>query len=148
MPSGHDLSSTVGHILAVSVRLTDTTSREDTRPAPGHGRLRWTHLYVDGTVRANSWLLAESWWAESFAPPSLRDLALWGTSVLPRTIGSHLGVALARTCRRWSAARLRMTPKVLARTGSLLLGMIASLGAMILLFGLLVIGLIPNPAVR
>ena len=44
-----------------------------------------------GKIEKNSWLLVESWWAETFATPRFVDLARWGLLVVPWTFASHMG---------------------------------------------------------
>jgi hypothetical protein len=46
------------------------------------------------------WLVAESWWAESFAPPSFNDLAIWGFFAMPWSLQSHFGARCRRSLRR------------------------------------------------
>jgi hypothetical protein len=57
--------------------------------APAH--TEW-HLQVrqdNGEFRKSKWLLAESWWAETFAPAGWRQTILWAIQVAPLMILLH-----------------------------------------------------------
>lgn len=72
-----------------------------------------------------------------------------GLGVLPRTIGSHLGVRVHRAAGRWRQERSAWSLAVLlGRFGVLLLGLFASLPALALLGLMLLVGLLPIPSLR
>jgi len=146
-----DISQRVGDTLAVAVRLTGATGGQAAENEPSHVRLELVHVHLDeqATTTRTAWLLAEAWWAETFAPPSFGDLARWGLGVLPRTIGSHLGVRVHRAAGRWRDERSAWSLAVLlGRFGVLLLGLFASLPALALLGLMLLVGLLPIPSLR
>jgi hypothetical protein len=145
------ITQKVGDTLAVAVRLTEGTGGQADEHEPPHARLEWVHVHLNeqATTTRTAWLLAESWWAETFAPPSFGDLARWGLGVLPRTIGSHLGVRVHRAAGRWRHERSAWALAVLlGRFGVLLLGLFASLPALALLALMLLVGLLPIPSLR
>ena len=79
------------------VSLTETLISDPEDPAaPAHAKLLFQRQRIEGTVESERWLLAESWWAETFAPPSFGDLARWGLGVIPWAVGSHIGVQVSR----------------------------------------------------
>jgi hypothetical protein len=92
------------------------------------------------------WLLAESWWAQSFHMPPFADLARWGFAVAPWTIGSHFGERL-RNARNEPAdgfiERLQKALKMIVRFLSLFGGMVMSIGVVIALVLLLWLSFIP-----
>lgn len=55
--------------------------------APAHATLLLKSKQLDTTSR---WLLAESWWSESFGAPSYLDLLTWVIRIFPWTIATHL----------------------------------------------------------
>jgi hypothetical protein len=63
---------------------------------PAHSGLRINRQRIDGTAESELWLLAESWWTETFDPPTFGELAHWAFHIIPRTIGSHFGVRVRR----------------------------------------------------
>src|SRR5262249_38797699 len=67
--------------------------------APAHTRMTILSLERDERVTADRWLLAESWWANSFSAPTFKELTLWGLGVLPFMIGSHFGAQFQRRLR-------------------------------------------------
>ena len=145
------ISQKLGDTLAVAVRLTGATGGQAAEPEPPHVRLELIHVHLDkqATTTKTAWLLAEAWWAETFAPPAFGDLARWGLGVLPRTIGSHLGVRVHRAAGRWRHERSAWSLAVLlGRFGVLLLGLFASLPALALLGLMLLVGLLPIASLR
>lgn len=113
---------------------------------PAHAEI---HLEVGGQVRR--WLIAEAWWAESFRSPRFANLARWGFAVVPWTFGSHFGARLVRMWRSrgdrgW--ARIAGLGRILSAFLALLGGMILSLGMLLVLAALLVVGLIPWQRLR
>ena len=132
---------------------------EDPR-APAHAELHIQRHRIDGRSEVESWLLAESWWAETFLPPSFSDLARWGLRIIPWMVGSHFGAPVRRILARRSEAskgdRLwKQSVFWLLWFGRLVgsvIGLIAALLATPLLLGalaiLLLVGLLPIQQVR
>lgn len=144
-----ELARRLGDTMAVAVRVTDATGRQSGADDPPHARVDFVRVRVDGSITPSTWLLAESWWAEVFAPPTFGDLVRWGIGVLPRTIGSHLGVRLARAWGAWKDdPGPRLTATVLGRAAALLAGMFASLFALVALSLMVPVGLLPVPRLR
>ena len=56
--------------------------------APPYSVIELHCAELDGRLTTEHWLLAESWWAESFAPPTFRELTHWTFGILPWIIGS------------------------------------------------------------
>ena len=68
---------------------------------PEHGAPPHAVLHLHTTDQAyrvteGSALLAESWWARSFVPPTPRALMGWTLKVLPLAVGMHLGDQVRR----------------------------------------------------
>ena len=79
------------------VQLCDTTlASEEDRSAPPN-----TFFTVPTTAadchRQSQWLLAESWWADTFLPPSYRELLEWSFRVLPWATASHFTLRIPKT---------------------------------------------------
>lgn len=127
------------------VRVNDAvvTSAAD---VPAHAEF---HLEVQGVDRC--WLLAEAWWADSFAAPRFSDFARWGLEVAPRTFGSHFGVALARA---WRSPKVTVgqhftrVGRVAVAFINLIVGMALTFLMLVFLLALLIIGLIPIRRLR
>jgi hypothetical protein len=134
------------------IELTDARSTTPGDPAaPAVARLVIRPLEAEG--REEHWLLAESWWAETFITPGFSSLARWSLGIVPWTIGSHFGVRVRRV---WSAHNWKAGPGIqigwawdltlaaVSLIGSLVLSLVALLGLLILL----VPALLPIPRVR
>jgi hypothetical protein len=120
--------------------------------APAKAELDLLLLKVNGDVEAASWVLAESFWADSFTPPRFRELALWGFVVLPWTVASHFGTRIRRGLKVVQAASglgiLRCTVPFFAQLLYSPVAMLLVLGvAEFLLAVLLVLALVPLPSV-
>ena len=140
-------------VLAAGVELADARRETPDQPqAPAHARLVLRRLRVDGSVAAESWLVAESWWAETFWPPKFADLVGWGLHVVPWTLGSHYGAAVRRVWGTSPASGIlgrsrwlgRLTAGVLQLLASLPLALL-SLAALALL---LLVAAVPIPRLR
>lgn len=95
------------------------------------------HLTPDqpGTAAPQTWLLAESWWAQSFRPAGFSALLSWTLGFLPFATLAHFGAR----CRSESQ-RLHRAPTVLARA-ALIVPWLGSV-ALLLLAPLLALGVI------
>lgn len=137
----------------------------DLAPAdgPAHMTMR---VVVNGTAR--NWLVAEAWWAKSFATPTFAELARWSVEVLPWTLITHT----IRAARRQKAQadelerRMLKLPRVrarLARAGTValnlawaglhqwlvvLIGIAVTPVLLVLLAAMTLLGLIPVAGVR
>lgn len=123
-----------------SVRIADAVVMS-TSDEPAHSEFR---LQVQGEDRR--WLLAEAWWADSFATPRFSDFAQWALGVAPRTFGSHFGAALARAWRSPKATprqQFARMSRVFLAFINLLIGIALSFFLLVFLLGLLIVGLIP-----
>jgi hypothetical protein len=67
-----------------SVRITRAELSATAEPRPARAELRITTPSIDST-----WILAESWWAESFRAPSYADLWRWSIEVVPVAVAEH-----------------------------------------------------------
>src|SRR5437764_2096487 len=121
----------VGRVCLTDALVDDPADRS----APAHAELRIRRLRIDGRSDVESWLLAESWWAETFRPPRFAELARWGLRIIPWTIGNHFGSQVRAVLARRPAPPTRntwreQTIRWLAWLASLpapLLGLIAGL---------------------
>lgn len=93
-----DSATNMGQVDVLDSELHDSSS-------PPHSSVRLT-LILDGTSHRSSWLMAESWWADSFATPRFQDLAYWGFTVVPWVVTSYFGAQFSRTSNQ-------MTEKIL-----------------------------------
>lgn len=74
--------------------------------APAHAELRVKRQRAPGSpVQDTTWLLAESWWAEAFAPPTYVQLLRWCFLVVPWTLTAHFGTRLVRAAKRATVGR-------------------------------------------
>jgi hypothetical protein len=100
------------------------------------------------------WLLAESWWAETFHAPKTTTVILWLFVVLPYLLLEHTYVPLSRSFRTWRSSRTHGWKYVVAavRTVGFALFFVAALPiaavAEVFVSLLLVPLLIPIPALR
>jgi len=143
--------------LAFRADVRDVESANPSNAAsPAHATLTLLAADRHGRVSAERWLLAESWWAASFAAPGFGDLARWGVGVLPWIVGSHCAAQVRRRFRTplpavqgknlvafasglWSRA---------SAVGGLVLGMVMSAVLLPLLAIFLLLGAIPVPSLR
>ncbi len=127
-----------------------------TRP---HTRLKITVPGPQGEPGVSSeWLIAESWWAESFASPSFGELVDWGLRIVPLTLFFHFSRranrALTAMRDTWNARPRRYRPlaarggRWLVNFATLLLAILLAPLLMTLLLLMLIGGLIPIPRVR
>ena len=71
-----------------------------TAEAPPHGVLDIHTLDRDYTLNQKEVLLAESWWAQNFVPPSASALIVWAFKTLPLVMGMHFGDKIRLHCDR------------------------------------------------
>jgi hypothetical protein len=62
-------------------------------PDPAHAVM---DLAYSKTLRGH-WLLAESWWADTFRPPKMRTLLIWMLTILPYMLIEQFSVPLRRS---------------------------------------------------
>jgi hypothetical protein len=128
--------------------------RARARHAGAKAELGTTVLTVAGDEPASSeltissgngqrrWLLAESWWAQSFPTAQFRDVAKWSLLIVPWTIGTHFARRLSR-----AGARKRFGSRLgagAALVGALLLSPLL----LAILATLLLLGTIPWPQLQ
>ncbi|MDP9176775.1 MAG: hypothetical protein M3O61_03760 [Gemmatimonadota bacterium] len=118
---------------------------------PGDNEPASAELSFEGNGSRRRWLVAEAWWAESFAMRPFPEVARWTLSVVPWTFGSHFGCRLQRVLRArrhgWRG-RLIWLARVSWALIALLFGVGLSLVVLVLLSGLLLLGLIPWERLR
>lgn len=137
---------------AATVRLADARLVVPEDPAaPAHARMTLNSGEKDAADV--EWLLAESWWAESFGSPSFKDLAEWGLGIIPWTIGSHFGAHVqavwsdrGKSNRRIDqiAWGLRFARSILGLVASLFLSLVALAAFAVML----VVALVPVTSLR
>jgi hypothetical protein len=131
------------------VRLTSV----DVPDRPSNATLSFHGLQADGALSGEAWLLAESWWAETFSVPSFGDLAGWGLGIIPWTLGSHFG---ERVRLAWAAHRQAKTAaerawsfvKLIRAFLALVASLLLSVVTMAWLLLLLVLAAIPITSLR
>jgi hypothetical protein len=67
--------------------------------APATSRLALDPAPEEGMGAPSDWLLAESWWAETFRPPKTSELLVWLLLVLPYMLIEQFYVPLRRSIR-------------------------------------------------
>jgi hypothetical protein len=93
-----------GNILAARVTLRDADARAEDDAAPSHARMELHAVATDGEPHTSSWLIAESWWAQTFFEPSSRELTRWLLTIIPWTLGAHFGTRARRALDRLRSA--------------------------------------------
>jgi hypothetical protein len=138
-----------------AVTLLDVTLRRPSEDdiAPAHLAL---HLQVRHRDEGRDpisvrWLIAESWWAEAFRASSFTDVALWGLTVVPWVVSTHVTSLEQRMAipkrsgkwRQWVLAPVALLVLVLWGLSASVL----ALATAVLSVGLLLFRLIPLPFV-
>ncbi len=146
------LNDAAGNFLCARALLRDAQVTTTFKDAPSHALLELHALDREGTLHESRWLMAESWWAESFAAPRFRTLATWLIAIVPWTMGSHFGVRVRRSVRAFRAlSGLARFPAVLSLLKNLLL-LLCSLPLAVLLelciAAVVMFGLLPIPGLN
>jgi hypothetical protein len=82
------VSATIGYpTISATVDFQAATPAGDARPASTVLDIRL--LNVENGLEERQWLVAESWWAESFPSPKYRQLLWWGFKVVPWAVVGH-----------------------------------------------------------
>lgn len=149
MPLEEVVNDAAGNFVCARASLRDAQVTTTFNDAPSHAVLELHALDREGTLHASRWLMAESWWAESFAAPRFRTLATWLIAIVPWTMGSHFGVRVRRSVRTFKAqSGLARFPAVLSLLKNLLL-LLFSLPLAVLLelciAAVVMLGLLPIP---
>ncbi len=150
----HALDNPTAHgLLAARVHVRDARTRTSDDDAPATASMDLHGLAVDGSVHRSRWLLAEAWWAESFAEPTVGALARWLLMIIPWTLGTYYGGRVRRAWRRMKKARRareRLGPAsgVLLNALLLVLSLPAAVIAEIVVLGAIGIALLPLPRVQ
>ncbi len=97
------VNDAAGNFVCARAVLRDAQVTTTFNDAPSHALLELHALDREGTLHESRWLMAESWWAESFAAPRFRTLATWLIAIVPWTMGSHFGVRVRRSVRAFRA---------------------------------------------
>ena len=101
-----------------------------------------SELTLSSGAHRRRWLLAESWWAQSFPTAQFRDVAKWSLLIVPWTIGTHFAKRLSRAgTRKGFGGRLGAGA---ALVGALLLSPLL----LAILATLLLLGTIPWPQLQ
>ena len=142
-----------GGLLAARASLRDAQARQASSGTPSHAILELHALGTDGTAHRARWLLAESWWAQTFFEPSRADLATWLIMVVPWSLGSHFGVRVRRARRlarigRSRLARLTAWSSVVGQLALLVVSLPLAVLVEVVVGLVVLIGLIPVPAMR
>jgi hypothetical protein len=95
---------------------------------------------------AERWLLAEGWWAESFRPPSYRELVSWSARALPWSVAIHVAARYWRAAPRKSSGAKHLALAI--AFGQLLVALVFTPVFIVFLALIIVLGLIPIPQVR
>ncbi|NND02626.1 MAG: hypothetical protein HKN91_07550 [Acidimicrobiia bacterium] len=158
--SAGDSQNTIGEMTddeSSPVALRTVVDHAEARAAsaaaePASANVELTRINANGDAVQSNWLLAESWWALTFAPPRYRDLLAWGIRAIPWTFGSHFGVTLMRRWQRFRKAPPLQRPlaiaRVLAAAIYLLLTPILILTTLALMLLLWLPAILPIPRVR
>lgn len=124
--------------------------------APAHAEVNLANVIKLSPAASgpSKWLLAESWWAETFSTPRYADIASWALAVLPRTVIAHFERRLRRTgfltrhdtysLWQWIIRGLHWSLNLFWLVVALFMVPVAVL----LILGLLIVGVLPIPAVR
>jgi hypothetical protein len=146
----------VGRVRPINTRITDPKDLD----APAHTTLLFQRQRIEGNVETERWLLAESWWAETFLPPGFMELASWGLHIIPWAIGSHFGAQVQRVLAQRSGANAQTSWwkktlggvdrlwRVLAAFVGLIVGLLVSVPLLALLAILLLAVLLPIPLLK
>jgi hypothetical protein len=90
---------------------------------PAHKTLLFQRRRIEGNVDTERWLLAESWWAETFQPPGFSEFWHWGLHIIPWAIPSHFRCAgPARPNAALSSERTDWLVEENPRQGGLVMG--------------------------
>jgi pimeloyl-ACP methyl ester carboxylesterase len=77
-----------GEPLLATAELVAVPSQDAGTPTAFRLELDWTD--ARGQQHASDWLLAECWWADKCAAPSIWQLLAWAPRAVPATIAAHL----------------------------------------------------------
>jgi pimeloyl-ACP methyl ester carboxylesterase len=82
------VSAPEGEPMLATVELTAVPPSDERAPRAFALELDWTDTF--GRQHASDWLLAESWWADKCAVPSIWQLLTWAPRAVPTAIAVHL----------------------------------------------------------
>src|SRR6187399_294158 len=111
--------------------------RDDEEPA-------LAELEIHTNTRSTRWLLAESWWAQSFPGARFSDVARWGLVIVPWAIGSHFAKRLSRV-ERGKHGGFRWILSFASALATLVGGLLLSPFLLLMFAITLVLGKIPIP---
>jgi hypothetical protein len=137
-----------GHVVVSGTQL------EPSDDAPAHALMVVNAPPEEQLGGRTRWLVAESWWAETFRPPKTTTVILWLFVVLPYLLLEHTFVPLTRSARAWRSGKthgwkyalagVRMIGFFLFFVASLPIAAVAEVFVSLLLVPLV----IPVPALR
>src|SRR5262249_6490161 len=104
-------------------------------------------LEIHTETRSTRWLLAESWWAQSFPGARFSDVARWGFVIVPWAIGSHFAKRLSRVEGRKHGG-FRWILSFASALATLLGGLLLSPFLLLVLAITLLLGKIPIPQLQ
>jgi hypothetical protein len=137
--------------IAGRAALLDARVSADADPGPRNATLQLSVLEANGGLRTATWLLAESFWARSFAAPSYGTLARWGFAYLPAILACHFGSRMRRAWTKQRTGRfrrLRQRASFLFRVVMFMVGLLGGLGIMALLVLLSPLAMLPFKPVQ
>ena len=141
---GADSNSETDPVIIVDSILNSGADKDE----PSYSRLR-----IESANNVDDWLIAESWWAESFTAPTYRDLLNWAMIVLPFTVATHFyrRVRLAVKNEDEGARRLSRKEKIFQCFLEVIMAIffvaiLPIIGMMVVL--VLALGVLPIPKLR
>jgi hypothetical protein len=136
----------VGSAMLGQTRMTSPSDLE----APAYAELSIQRLLKSTREqRTDRWLMAESCWSGVIPAPTFKELARFGVTVIPWTIGSHYGLRLRRALSRGKEGNVWLRGLgLLVALASLPISLVFSLVALLLLGAMLLVALLPIPQLR
>lgn len=84
----------------VCVRICDT-HLEPEDGSPAHTVMVFQKALDEGLTSPVEWLLAESWWADTFKAPKTQAVLIWMLTILPYMVLEQFAAPLQRSLRLW-----------------------------------------------
>ena len=96
-----------------SVRVLDA-SLVELPENPSAPPFAMAEIHASDSEKPSRWLIAESWWADTFAVPSFHHLWQWTVRVAPWVIATHFAGGVAFFLREYNRADREATPSAAA----------------------------------
>jgi hypothetical protein len=129
--------------VSTNIELADLKSpAHATDDGPAHAVVR-----IKGEKGEERWLVAEAWWAETFAAPTFRQLVSWSVRAVPWSLTMHAvqhHQDRLREARGWFQRALAWAYSVAGLAMSLFLAPFVVL----FLAGLVLVGVVPSDTIR